>query len=359
MQILKPAEVKSIEQFFQLRQDKLLQVMYKFLKTKYEKVYCTKDYIVAVGDIPVALVAHMDTVFTAPPDNIFYDRVKNVMWSPDGLGADDRAGVYSIVQILKQGLKPTVIFTTDEEKGALGASALVGDFPIAPTELKYIIELDRRGSVDCVFYDCDNPTFEEYVEGFGFVTAWGTFSDISIICPAWEVAGVNLSIGYEDEHSYTEILYVGRMLSTIKKVITMLQDASIDMEKFEYIPLEYSKFFSKVYGGYGCAYAYDDSWDPSWGITKDEWKAWHIGEDIKECETCGKKDLEYNLFPVKDLGHGTAFLCSDCLSNDEDIAWCKRCGEPFVMLANETNKQYCYDCREILPEEKENESVEN
>ena len=72
-----------------------------------------------------------------------------------------------------------------------------------------------------------------------------------------------------------------------------------------------------------------------------------------------KKDLEYNLFPVKDLGHGTAFLCSDCLSNDEDIAWCKRCGEPFVMLANETNKKYCYDCREIMPEEKENESVEN
>ena len=169
MKILKPAEIKSIEQFFQLKQESLLKVMSKYLKTKYKEVYFTPDYIVAVGDIPIAVVAHLDTVFTSPPENIFYDRVKNVMWSPEGMGADDRAGVYAIVQLIKQGLRPTVIFTTDEERGALGAEKLVKDYSEAITELKYIIQLDRRGSNDCVFYDCENPAFEEYIETFDYL----------------------------------------------------------------------------------------------------------------------------------------------------------------------------------------------
>ena len=93
----------------------------------------------ATGDIPIALVAHMDTVFKKPPEEIFFDQKHNVMWSPQGLGADDRAGVFAIVQIVRSGLKPHVIFTTDEECGALGAMALAKlDCPF--TELKYLIQ---------------------------------------------------------------------------------------------------------------------------------------------------------------------------------------------------------------------------
>lgn len=346
MQSLKPAELKSIEQFFQLRQESLLKVMYKYLKSRYEKVYFSKDYIIAVGDIPVALVAHLDTVFHTPPEDIFYDRVKNVMWSPDGLGADDRAGVYSIVQILKQGFKPTVIFTTDEETGAVGAAAITKDFPKAPVDLKYIIELDRRGSIDCVFYECDNTKFEEYVENFGFVTSWGTFSDISVICPAWEIAGVNLSIGYESEHSYSELLYVGHMQATIKKVIKMLQDASNIEETFKYIPFVYnSKFLSKYYNttpenDY-------DGWDPSYGISRQTWKAWHSSSDvILECQTCGIADYDYNLFPVKGLDGLTHHLCCDCAGNDPSISWCKVCKEAFIATADDKTRDLCYDCKD-------------
>jgi hypothetical protein len=67
-----------------------------------------------------------------------------------------------------------------------------------------MIELDRQGRDDAVFYDCDNPEFEEYITKFDFVSDWGTYSDISTIAPSWECAAVNLSIGYFDEHSYAE-----------------------------------------------------------------------------------------------------------------------------------------------------------
>ena len=94
------------------------------LRKIYPTVLETKDYICAEGVIPIALVAHMDTVFFKPATTIYYDRQKNTMWSPMGLGADDRAGVFAIIQILQSGLRPHIIFTTDEEKGCLGAEAL-------------------------------------------------------------------------------------------------------------------------------------------------------------------------------------------------------------------------------------------
>lgn len=54
------------------------------------------------------------------------------MWSPQLLGSDDRAGVYAIIQIIEAGYKPHVIFTTDEEIGAVGAQKLIEDFPECP-----------------------------------------------------------------------------------------------------------------------------------------------------------------------------------------------------------------------------------
>ena len=339
MKTLNPNELKSIEQFFQLRQPSLLKAMKHYLKNKYDNVICTNDYLVAVGDIPVALTAHLDTVFKTPPDRIFYDRVKNVMWSPDGLGSDDLAGVYSIVQIVKSGLRPTIIFTTDEELGCKGAEKLIKDMPIAPVELKYIIELDRRGSDDCVFYQCDNEEFETYVESFGFVMNFGSYSDISVICPAWKVAGVNLSIGYYDEHSYSETLYIGQMLNTINKVKNMLNNAN-SAPSFEYKELYVRKWFSKA------KTTEDDwyTWDPSYGISKEDW--YSFMEPQSKCKDCGEWDYDYNMFPTKGENNETIFLCCDCISKREDIHWCGTCGEPFIDKSQPRNTlTYCKDCR--------------
>lgn len=337
MKTLNTQELKSIEQFFQLRQPSLMKAMRQYLKTKYDNVISTDKYIIAVGDIPVALTAHLDTVFKTPPSRIFYDRAKNVMWSPEGLGADDRAGVYAIVQILKSGFRPTVIFTTDEELGCLGAEAIVKDIPTAPMYLKYIIELDRRGSDDCVFYQCENEEFEAYIESFGFVMNFGSFSDISTICPAWKVAGVNLSIGYYDEHSYCETLYIGQMFNTINKVKHMFNQ--IDKAP----TFEYKEFYKGWYAKYMHP-TEDDGWDPAWGISRKEWASFM--EPQGKCKDCGEWDFDYNLFPTKGENGETVFFCSDCISKRQDVHWCGLCGEPFIDATLQKGKlAYCKDCR--------------
>jgi hypothetical protein len=180
MRVLSDSDYKLFERLVSLSQKELKKAMSQYLKAKYDNVIFTKDYLVAIGDIPVALVAHLDTVYRTPVSNLYYDQRKGVLWSPDGLGADDRAGIFAILKILQDGYRPSVIFTTDEEKGGLGASALAMN-PCPIPNLKYMIELDRRGSNDCVFYDCYCPEFVDYVESFGFCEKYGSFSDISFL----------------------------------------------------------------------------------------------------------------------------------------------------------------------------------
>lgn len=217
-----------IKHLMTLNQHKLQKVLLNYLKRKYDKVIYKEKYIVAFGDIPVALVAHMDTVYIRAPRDFFYDADNSILWSPQGLGADDRAGVYAILQILDAGLRPHIIFTKDEEKGGLGAKDLINDFPDCPfDDLKCLIELDRQGEKDSVFYDCNNEDFEQYINSFGFETDWGTFTDISVLAPTWEVAAVNLSIGYYNEHSLGEYLNTKQLENTIQKVIKILNDKNM------------------------------------------------------------------------------------------------------------------------------------
>ena len=202
----------------------------------HESVVDTTSYIIAEGTIPIMLVAHLDTVF--PDDSrkimeIYYDQKQKVMWSPDGLGTDDRAGVILILKILEAGYRPHILFTHDEEMGGLGAI----DFIFAKTRLhmdiRYMIELDRMGLDDCVFYSCDNPEFTDYVASFGFIPSFGTFSDISILMPYLGIAGVNLSVGYMDEHTEGEHWHLDWANETYYKVLAML---SAPPEKpFKYI----------------------------------------------------------------------------------------------------------------------------
>lgn len=219
---------------------KLSRTLVNYLKTKGYNPKATKKYIIAEGNLPICLVAHMDTVSPTPPADIYYDREKCIMWSPQLLGADDRAGIYAIIQILNAGYRPSVIFTTDEEVGALGAKALVSQIPNCPLEnLKAIFQLDRCGENDCVFYDCDNRDFVDYVESFGFEENFGSFSDISVIAPAWGVAAVNLSVGYENEHHLIETLNTRHLDDTIKKVKKICEDSE-NMLSYAYIPYVYS-----------------------------------------------------------------------------------------------------------------------
>lgn len=315
MRILSDGNLKLFEQIVKMNEVSLLKTMNTYLKRFYNKVTYTKDYVYAIGDIPITLVAHIDTVFKERPEDVFYDRVKNVLWSPQGLGADDRAGVFAIINIVKSGLRPHIIFTTGEEMGGLGAQVLTYREPKPFAEMKYIIQLDRRGKDDCIFYECDNVKFIEYIKSFGFHEEYGSFSDISELCPTWRIAGVNLSIGYKNEHSLIEILYIDYFLSTVEKVKKMLKDVN-NINSFEYIPALYSL----------------SSLNPT---------------SLYKCKNCGKIFTEYELFLVKGIDSKNVYYCPDCIYGN--VNWCDSCGKAYeIDFREDTTIKKCKDCRDII-----------
>ena len=121
-----------------------------------------------------------------------------------------------------------------EEKTSGALTSAIEKLKSSSCGCKAIFQLDRRGSDDCVFYDCDNPDFTKYVESFGFKKAYGSFSDISVIAPAWGVAAANLSVGYYYEHQKIEILKVRELEKTIEKVKKILDNAE-NMLSYTYI----------------------------------------------------------------------------------------------------------------------------
>ena len=333
MKVFKDNDLKLFNQIASLEEETLLKTLGTFLMKQYGDncVIATNEYIVAKGDIPVALVAHLDTVFEGTPDEIYFDSAQGVMWSPQGLGADDRAGVFAILKIIRSGFKPHVIFTTGEEIGGKGAAQLVMDFPNMPfDEVKYFIELDRQGVNDCVFYNCANHEFIDYVEEFGFLEAFGSFSDISILCPNWGIAGVNLSVGYTREHTYRETLNTAALQLTIDRVIKMLKNAN-NAEKFEYVYSKYSQY----------DYLWRDYLDEDYSAFSYD----SLFYEKVKCDCCGKSFYDFDVIPVKGLSGETKFYCSDCIVESK-IGWCHTCNEAYEI--DETGDiEQCRDCRKM------------
>lgn len=268
----------------EMTETEIQMVVRNTIKKNYKNHAITDQYIMAEGNIPICLVAHMDTVFNVPPLDFYYDQKEQVLWSPDGLGTDDRAGVYAILEIISRGLRPHVIFTMGEEKGGIGASALLKSFPDCPFgELNFIIELDRKGEKDCVFYQCDNPDFARFIKKYGFELGYGTFTDISLIAPKWKIAAVNLSVGYINEHTYSEMLFLKYLRVTIDKVVKILKTENL--QSFAYIPKKHT---------------YD---------------MWFNG---MKCIACGKY-----------LGKHQGIKVKDVMISSDDFKLCEKCYEEF------------------------------
>lgn len=339
-----------------LSQPQLMKVMGQYLEKIYgkERVVTANKFIVAGGNTPIVLLAHLDTVFPKQPSAIYFDQKEEVMWSPDGLGADDRAGIFSIYKIVSHGYRPHIVLTTDEECGGIGAKALA-DMDFNPfKDLKYMIQLDRRHENDAVYYDCDNPEFNKYVESFGFVEAMGSFTDISTLAPAWGCAATNLSIGYLNEHSKEETLNWNWMFATIEKVEAMLADAE-NAQKFEYIEKQYS--YTGYYGGY-----YGDWWNDGYGSYGTS-KISNLGRAVPcTCDRCHKQPHSYGELTDIILPDGDyVSFCDTCVEEEENLYYCTSCGEPYL-LTDEVRKdtdyqllQFCPYCRGDVSEYYRNE----
>lgn len=240
---------KELFKILKMTQKQLKLYLKKRLKLNGYQIIDKPGFLFCVrpkNNIPILLVSHLDTVLKQPPNKIFISEDNNLLIGQNGLGRDDRAGIMAILSIIDNiQEKPFILFCEDEEIGGIGAKSFTENKIYTLYNFKYIIELDRRGEEDCVFYSCGNPDFTQYITSFGWKENIGSFSDISILMPEMEIAGVNLSIGYYYEHTEKEYLDLTAWENSIKRVILMLKDHK-NAANFSYIRnnVIYNGFFS-------------------------------------------------------------------------------------------------------------------
>lgn len=257
--------MKKFKKFCRMDQPSLKKYLRKLLENKYDEVVCEDGFLYAKGDgaSPILLTAHMDTVHKELPKSIqtYENKEGNtVITSPQGIGGDDRCGVWIIYKILTETkYRPSILFCEDEEIGGVGSGKFVKTKYIEDFEnLKYLLELDRANEFDAVYYDCGNEEFQQYIEDTtGYKEAYGSFSDIGHLSPECDKASVNLSCGYYQQHTKSEFVVYEEMRATKNVVITLLSDAS-DCPAFDYQEITYNSYKYNRYNNAWWDSGYDD-----------------------------------------------------------------------------------------------------
>lgn len=240
----------------------------KFVKNQV-KTMSRKGFLYHKGTLPILLVCHMDTVHKKQPRKI---NGRTIISSPQGIGGDDRCGVYAVLEILKK-YDCHAVFTEDEEVGCVGADFFARSNLARRIKDKmlFAIELDRKGNKDAVFYECDNEKFTEFVTKEYWEEDYGSFTDICEICPEINCAGVNLSTAYYKQHTTDEFVNLVELDEVIDETCKLIERGLKDNVRYEYIKREYKfdwnryrRMFSYDYFGTSDKRYYDDEWDDNY-----------------------------------------------------------------------------------------------
>lgn len=198
-------------------------------------------YVPGSREDRAVLVAHADTYWPdGPARSSITDLVTDghTVRSTDpskGIGADDRAGC-AILWLLRDS-GHSLLVLDGEEGGRIGANWLMRNRPEIARELngshRFMLEFDRRNSRDLKRYYVGTDRFLAYVEKSmpGFRRAMhapgsedrSSFTDICTLCS--DVCGINVSVGYRNEHTPAECLVLGDWLNTLETARRWLCDS--------------------------------------------------------------------------------------------------------------------------------------
>ena len=290
----------KVEELILLKNNVLLSYLHKELKGELSQEYL----YVENKKSPLLLQAHIDTVRRELPSKFY---IKNgIIKANNILGADDRAGVFSILKIKEriQGKAeiPNLLLTDGEELMGMGMEIFLEekkDF----SHINLALALDRQGCGEYVAYNYLPKKVQEYVSSFGFTKREGSFSDIELFTEETLIPSVNLSVGYYYQHTKAEELHLDEMYLTINRVVKMIQN-----------PIK------KKYKSKKTDRMLWNSWRRGGGLTFTNKTTSHWGDSCTDkdpsyvdyedaCEICGSgKDVGW----IKDSADDLICVCGNC-----------------------------------------------
>lgn len=129
---------------------------------------------------------------------------------------------------LLRNLGHSLLILDGEEHGQIGANHIRNSNPELYkiiNEHNYIIQFDRRGSSDYKTYSLPvSQAFIQYVESATGYHDAGKNARTDIVALCSDICGVNLSIGYYNEHNPEEVLVFDDWYHTLELAARILVD---------------------------------------------------------------------------------------------------------------------------------------
>lgn len=172
------------------------------------------------------IVAHLDQVQREHSTDFTPIETKELIfgYSPsqrrqEGLGADDKNGIWIALRCLKKFNTLKVAFFIEEETGCRGSSQADMDFF---KDARFVIQPDRRGYKDLITtIGWTNLCSDEFLkatghERFGYQETEGAITDILALKEnGLEISCINLSCGYYEPHTDNEFTVKADLLNCL------------------------------------------------------------------------------------------------------------------------------------------------
>lgn len=172
-----------------------------------------------------------------------------------GLGADDKNGVWIALQCLLKYDCIKVAFFVSEEVGCVGSSAADMTFF---QNARFVLQCDRRGAHDLItnagWTDLCSPEFVKAIqpELFGYKEEEGMLTDVLTLKEnGLNVSCVNISCGYYEPHTDHEFTNIPDLMNCLEFVEHIIETC------IEVYPHEYA-YSSNYYDKYYSYYGYED-----------------------------------------------------------------------------------------------------
>ena len=180
------------------------------------------------------LVAHLDEVHENEDRIIVQQDGKIFSQNGTGIGADDKNGIWIIIQLLKNTDLPLkAIFTVQEERHCEGSNHIDWEFL---ENVRFLMELDRHGASDFVTVASKirlskDKFWDPYLmEEFGYKIAEGGMTDVvNLVLNGLNLPCCNVSVGYYNEHTKEEYTVIDELKNAYNFVEEIFLENSFNL----------------------------------------------------------------------------------------------------------------------------------
>lgn len=237
--LLNTKEIDSLMSFISLPMSNTTEI-FNIFKSLPNAIYRDKGegtkkrfvYIEGTRKDKVLMVAHADTIFDYQHIGINVDKTHNPIFDGEviksgsrshSIGADDRCGVTMCYLLKDSG--HSILIVDGEEPGAkgtlIGSSWLANENKDILEKINkdhcFMVQFDRRNYGEYKTYDIGSEPFDQFIESsLGLYKPDNHYyTDICVLSN--NLCGVNVSVGYYNEHTGSEYVDIKEWYDSFKK----------------------------------------------------------------------------------------------------------------------------------------------